>query len=125
MLIIHQEPSTNPHGAPCPHRSRPSLPTASLPLRSLTPARAEDAPVQPWFIVTETRGLFLSKPSLMAWIKISIPLGRALGCPKPIPCPPHSSSWETHTSLHHILSSYPLPYCSPVPCPRRQVADLC
>lgn len=40
---------------------------------------------QPQFIVMETRSLFLSKPSLMAWIKTSFPLGRVergqLCCP--------------------------------------------
>lgn len=125
MLLIHQELSTNPHGAPCPHRSHPSLPTASLPPRSLTPARAEDAPAQPWFIVMETRSLFLSKPSLMAWIKISVPLGRAPRCPKPILCPPRTSSWQMRTSLQAhpklVPISISLPHALCPPAGRRFV----
>lgn len=62
----------------------------------------EDALIRPQFIVMETRSLFLSKPSLMAWIKTSFPQGRdeeeQLRCPY-LPgffmCTPDTSTFIT------------------------------
>lgn len=81
--------------------------------------------MQPQFIVMETRGVFVSKPSLMAWIKTAFPLGGAkqgqLHCPyllmfwayprapqaplsSPVCTPPvlGTSSWSQHRgALYH------------------------
>lgn len=70
-------------GSPLPPAARAEEPKSpsqyrrqALPMHQPLPA-VEDVLMQLRFIVMETRSLFLSKPSLMAWIKTSFPLGNA------------------------------------------------
>lgn len=60
--------------------------------------------MQPRFIVMETRRVFVSKPSLMAWIKTAFPLGSA--GQGQLLCPYFFISWvHPHAPKHPILTS--------------------
>lgn len=86
-------------GSPLPSAARAEEPESpshcrrqALPMHQPLP-EVEDVLMQLRFIVMETRSLFLSKPSLMAWIKTSFPLGSA-----------------QQGELHCSYPRHPLPY---------------
>lgn len=75
---------------------------------------AEDVLVQPQFIVMETSRVFVSKPSLKAWIKTAFPLGNAgqgqLLCPYFLILYPYLIFWAYLRAPQATLSS---PACTP------------
>lgn len=91
LKVLHGVADYTPAGAPhppCPTALTLHSLTTSHPPHMPTSASAGDALMQPQFIVMETRSLFLSKASLMAWRKISVPHGRSGIRQSSFPCVP-------------------------------------